>query len=254
MLTPGKFALLVALLAGTVAASPAAGPRNARKARAKVVQPPPPQATEVQPTPPAPPPTPEQLPAVAPKVQFQNGQLTIAAENSTLGDVLREVKAATGASLDVAPSANSERVFVHLGPGNPRDVLGQLLAGSKFDYIILGTSKDPAAVQQIILTARGGAAGAAAGNAGGSPATAQNRSPQPVDNDGAVDEDTVQQPEPAPPTAQEQAPAPSEPPQQPAPGQPNPNGQVKTPEELLQELQRMQRPAREGPVQPPTPK
>src|SRR5881409_4274490 len=49
------------------------------------------------PPPPPPPPTLEQMPASAPQVFFRNGQLTIVARNSTLGDILRAVHTQTGA-------------------------------------------------------------------------------------------------------------------------------------------------------------
>src|SRR5262249_49379553 len=53
-----------------------------------------------QPAPPPPPLTLAQMPAVAPQVTFQNGQLTIIAPNSTLGDILRAVHARTGAEVE----------------------------------------------------------------------------------------------------------------------------------------------------------
>jgi len=103
------------------------------------------------PVPPAPK-TPAEMPPVAPKVTFQNGLLTIDAPNSTLGDVLAAVKKATGAEIDAASA--SDRVIVHIGPGDPKDVLASLLSGSKFDYIILGSAENPNAVTQVILTQR----------------------------------------------------------------------------------------------------
>src|SRR5581483_8953092 len=61
------------------------------------------QKQEAPPTPtPAQPPaplTPAQLPAVAPHVSYQNGQLTILAQNSTLGDILRAVSQQTGVEI-----------------------------------------------------------------------------------------------------------------------------------------------------------
>ena len=65
------------------------------------------------------------MPAVPPKVSFSGGMLTIVAENSTLSDILRAVKAQTGAAVEIPPNA-TERVVTHLGPGAPRDVLSSL--------------------------------------------------------------------------------------------------------------------------------
>src|SRR5690242_8908758 len=72
--------------------------RRSIKAPAKPAEP----ATDAAP---APPPTLEQMPASPPEVTFAGGQLTIAASNSTLADILQAVKAKTGAAMDV--------------PGNP---------------------------------------------------------------------------------------------------------------------------------------
>jgi hypothetical protein len=219
----------------------------ANKRRKPVQQPTPPPVQEAPPVP-QPPPTPEQMPAVAPRVSMDNGMLTISAENSTLGDILGAVRKQTGAALEVPPAASSERVATRLGPGAPRDVLQQLFAGSKFDYIIVGSPQDPNGLQRIILTARG------TGGASGS--TVANNAPQnsyqpPPDASDAMDEDPQPepQPEPAPP---EQTVTP------PNGAQPYSN-QPKTPEQLLQELQQMQqqqqpgRPPREGGPQPPQP-
>src|SRR6185369_11499294 len=54
---------------------------------------------------PQPPPTPENSPAKAPQVSMSNGMLSIVAENSTLGDVLKGIHSATGASVDIPPAA-----------------------------------------------------------------------------------------------------------------------------------------------------
>src|SRR5690242_19004670 len=79
---------------------------------------------------PAPPPlTPEQMPAQPPQVSYLNGQLTIIAPNSTLGDILNAVQKQTGADIEV-PSGASERIAGRMGPGPARDVIAQLLNGS----------------------------------------------------------------------------------------------------------------------------
>jgi hypothetical protein len=109
------------------------------------------------PVPPPPPPTPEQMPAVPPQVHYSQGQLTIVAENSTLGDILRAVRAKTGAAVDVPPNA-TERVVTHLGPGPARDVLAALLNGTHFNYVMLGSAAHPDSVDRLILTSKSGGA------------------------------------------------------------------------------------------------
>jgi hypothetical protein len=100
--------------------------------------------------PPAPP-TLEQKPATPPKVDFSNGRLTIVAENSTLGDILRAVSIQTGAVLEMSADA-SERVVTHIGPGPIRDVLATLMNGSHFNYVLVGSTAQPDKVDRVILT------------------------------------------------------------------------------------------------------
>jgi hypothetical protein len=102
------------------------------------------------------PPTLEQMPAVPPKVNFTNDVLTIVAENSTLGDVLRAVGTQTGAAIEMLTDA-TERVVAHLGPGPARDVVTKLMNGSHFNYVILGSTAQPDHIDRVILTPMVGA-------------------------------------------------------------------------------------------------
>lgn len=110
----------------------------------------------VQDQPEAPPPTLAQLPASPPQVSFQGGQLTISAQNSTLGDILKAVRAQTGATIEL-PGTAPERVVGHFGPGPAREVLTALLNGSHFNYVLLGSPTDPGALDRVILMAKSGA-------------------------------------------------------------------------------------------------
>ncbi len=200
---------------------------------------------EEPPTPPPPPPTLEQSTPTPPRVSFQNGQLTIDATNSTLSQVLRAVQSRTGASIDIPGGAGSERVVGQLGPGLPRDVLNTLLNGSKFDYVILGVTGNPGAVEKVILTPR----------QGGATITAQgNTARQPVQDEESQGDESV----PVADAAENEYPTPEQPPPQPGPfrhpmmppgGQINPgagvgNGEpqngAQTPEQLMQQMQQQQ--------------
>src|ERR1700685_3335305 len=141
--------LFIASLACLVLLAPA----YAKRRRATTAPP----VTEAQPAPqpPAPPPTLAQWPATPPQVSFQGGQLTISAQNSTLGDILKAVRAQTGATIDL-PGTAPERVVGHFGPGLPRDVLASLLNGSHFNYLLLGSPTDSAALDRVILMAKSG--------------------------------------------------------------------------------------------------
>ena len=183
---------------------------------------------------------PSDQPPVPPQVSYANGQLTITASNSTLADILNAVKERTGARLEVPPNAAQERVAVHIGPGNPRDVLDRLLYGSAFDYILLGSDENPTAVTQIVVKRREATSAAAAPAMGARPAP-----PQPEPGEENAESEPEPQPEPTPTQPQPVIQAPANvapPPMQQAPeqnAQPGQN-QVKTPQQLLQELQRMQ--------------
>ena len=212
----------------------------------------------VQPTPPpAPPPTLEQLPAQPPQVSYLNGQLTIISRNSTLGDILHAVARQTGAAIDLPPGAGFERVAGRMGPGPARNVLAELLNGSRYDYVMIAAASNPGGLQHVILTPK------TAGSDNPSPAppvAAYQPQPQPdqqvMPNEPDMTPDASADDQEIPPTEEpQQAPPgempPGEPPQKPdyprayMPGaQPQPGAQqapgVKTPEQLLQELQRMQ--------------
>jgi hypothetical protein len=193
------------------------------------------------------PPTLEQMPPTAPRVSYQNGQLSINAHNSTLSQVLHSVQQQTGATIDVPGGATGERVVADLGPGRPRDVLASLLNGSHFNYVILGVPGDTGGVQRVILTARQNTVTTAQVNN----AAPQQPPPAPADDDNPPEEDQtatypdsdVQQGSAMVPgqrgNGQVDQPGDATDPNQQVtdPNQPN---QVKTPEQLLQELQRMQ--------------
>lgn len=218
----------------TVSAA-AKAPAHKSKAHARKSAP----APEVPQTPP-PPPTLEQQAPAPPQVSYLNGQLTIDSRNATLSQVLRSVQTQTGASVDMPSGAGSERVVAKLGPGKPKDVLAALLNGSKFNYVILGDANNSGGVQKIILLSKNSSAG---DNAAATTAQNTNRPPSPSQ--------AVEPPEDEyPPPDQE-----TENQNQPVPGQPGGDGTspdvmnlapgqnaagARTPEQMLQELQRMQ--------------
>ena len=125
---------------------------------------------EVQPAP-APPPTLAELPASPPEVSFKGGQLTISAQNSTLGDILKAVRTQTGATIDL-PGTAPERVVGQFGPAPARDVLAALLNGSHFNFVLLGSPTDPGALDRVILMAK----------SSGSPATNSQPTEQAANN------------------------------------------------------------------------
>jgi hypothetical protein len=154
-----------------------------------------------------------------------------------MSDVLNAVKQKTGAAVDM-PAVTSERVVGQFGPGAPRDVLAQLLNGSHYDYVLMGSPAEPGALKKIVLTAR------ASGPEPAPPTQPQVGATQPlpsvpdVDTEQTSDDTSTEAPQPDMPQAPEQAPEEeAQPDQEPAQsGQPV----VKTPEQLLRELQQQQ--------------
>jgi hypothetical protein len=252
---------LVGLAAGLTAAgwaqAPGQGPVRARTPRPIVKPPMPTPVQQVPETPPQPvvPPRPEQMAPAPPQVTYQNGLLSIQAQNSTLSSILSAVHARTGARVEMPADTTNDRAAAQLGPGNPRDVLASLLEGSRFDYIFIGSPTDPDTLSEVILTPH-------AGSGGGTPGTeAANQSPggnrqltmprvagRPEIN--GDEEETAAEPQPAyqPPPPQQVPPQSVMGSEQPGlavtpgvePAQEHKPNEVKTPEQLLRDLQRMQ--------------
>jgi hypothetical protein len=93
-----------------------------------------------------------QLPELA--VTFQDGQLSIRAERSTLSEVLFAVHQRTGAEIGIPAGAEQEQVAADLGPAPATKVLADLLNGSKFNFLILSSPEDPRLLDQVILSPR----------------------------------------------------------------------------------------------------
>src|ERR1022692_4455757 len=192
------------------------------------------------------------IPAVAPQVTFEDGLLTIVAPNSTLGDILRSVRKHTSADIEI-PATASERVVTRLGPAparevmaellngsrfnyillgspadaNAREVMAELLNGSRFNYILLGSPADANALVRVVLVAK------TPDTPSGQPVQAENgAAPAPVANAAAAPEAEAEETtdESADQSAAE-AEQPATPPDQPG---------VKTPQQLLQEMQQRQ--------------
>jgi hypothetical protein len=162
------------------------------------------------------------LPAVPPQVSYQNGLLTIVAPNSTLSEILRGVRKHTAAEIEIPANAN-ERVATNLGPAPARDVMAELLNGSRFNYILLGSPNDSNLLVRVVLVAKTGP-----DNPEPNPAdAAADAKPVVVD----TPDSDVQPDDPAEDAAEQQAP--------PEPEGPPDHG-IKTPQQMLQEMQQRQ--------------
>ncbi|MBZ5512906.1 MAG: hypothetical protein LAN70_17300 [Acidobacteriia bacterium] len=250
--------LAAGLTASGLAQGPGQGPARPRATRTVVKSPKAPAAQPPSQAPPqvVAPPRPEQMTPVPPQVTYQDGLLSIQAQNSTLSSILTAVRARTGARVEMPADTANDRAAAQLGPGNPRDVLASLLQGSRFDYIVIGSPTDPDALSEIILTPHAGGSGGKPGNDASIPlpgGSQQMIMPRIAGGAGrpeinADDDEAAAEPQPPvyqPPVYQPPPPQSVSGAEQPGPpnlepGQQGKPNEVKTPEQLLKELQRMQ--------------
>jgi hypothetical protein len=88
------------------------------------------------------------------QVTYDEGQLTIVAENVPLSAVLDAVRRVMGASIEIPPGAANQLIWVRSGPGPARKVLRDLLDGTELDYVIQASETDVDGVKSVLLTAR----------------------------------------------------------------------------------------------------
>jgi hypothetical protein len=179
------------------------------------------------------------MPAVAPQVTYQDGLLTIVAPNSTLSEILKGVRKHTSAEIEI-PGAANERVATHLGPGPAREVLAELLNGSHFNYILLGSPNDANELVRVVLVPKTGPDNPPDAPPSGDATTASSTPAPPgaarplihhPEADASQDttaDDGTDEADPAPAPEPEQQPTEAD---QPAP---------KSPQQMLQEMQQRQ--------------
>jgi hypothetical protein len=95
-----------------------------------------------------------EMPPKVPKVTCSGDQLTISADNSTLGSVLAAVHTCVGVQVDIPEGAAGSRVFEELGPGPARQVLESLLSGTDFNFVIGSSDTDPQKIESVLLMLR----------------------------------------------------------------------------------------------------
>lgn len=101
---------------------------------------------------------PARLPAPVPEkkvtIFFQHGLLSLTSNQGSLAEVLTEIGLATGADMSIPAGAEQEKVVASLGPGSPRDVLAQLLNGSRYNFIIMGSSADANQLARVLISVK----------------------------------------------------------------------------------------------------
>lgn len=162
---------------------------------------------------PAEPPSLLDKPAQPATVTLDDGHLAVKADNSSLTQILDKVSSSTGMKIDGL--SRDQRVFGIYGPGNPTAVLSDLLDGAGYNVLILGVAPD-GAPREIILSARNNAP---------APPVQASSAPTPPDED--QDDNGGENNYPP------------EPVMTPMPQQLAAPGPVKTPQQILQELQQI---------------
>lgn len=186
-------------------------------------------------TPPAPL-TPSQQPARRAEVKYTDGQLAVTADNSSLNQILREIGRETG--IKITGGVAEERVYGTYGPGSTATVLAALLDGTESNMLLL--ENDKKSPEELVLTPRHGgptppnpnAPGFDDDNSAESPATTQRSrlNPPPSQEPGEQREPSAA----TPPTSVPGDPSTA------AGGASDPNG-VKTPQQIYEQLQQMQK-------------
>ena len=96
-------------------------------------------------------PTPQSQPQRA-TITYSQGLLTIAANNSSLNQILRDISRQTG--MTITGGVADERVFGHYGPSAPGPVLATLLEGTSSNMLFIREQNSKPS--QLILTTRNG--------------------------------------------------------------------------------------------------
>jgi AMIN domain len=94
-------------------------------------------------------------PVATMQVDYRNGRLSITADKATLAQVLKEVQSRTGTDIPIPPGAAQEPIFAHIGPLPLRDALVSLLNGSRYNFILVDSDREPGKLKSVILTYRG---------------------------------------------------------------------------------------------------
>ena len=159
-------------------------------------------------------------PAGAAHVTLSDGSLSVNATNSSLSEILKKLEATSGMTVDGFDK--DSRVFGVYGPGPPRDVLASLLDGAGYNFLMVGSTND-GTPREIVLTARSNAPISA-------PTPGSSQAEEPEDDTPNYPPPPVETPQPVPPQ-----------------GVPPAEQRPRTPQEMLQELQRLRQQQQQQP-------
>jgi hypothetical protein len=89
-----------------------------------------------------------------PSVNFKTGQLSVSSNGCSLQQVLDAVKRLTDVKIVAPPSASTAPVFVVIGPGDPAQVISELLEGSSFNYSLATRSDPSGSLVRVVVSDR----------------------------------------------------------------------------------------------------
>lgn len=105
--------------------------------------------------------------------------LLIAAQNSSLKQIMNDVSTVTGTKIEGL--STDQRVFGAYGPGKAREVLSKLLEGTDYNVLMIG-DQGGGTPRQIVLSTRGGATTPPPANANNMPAPIEEEEASPDEN------------------------------------------------------------------------
>lgn len=95
-----------------------------------------------------------QLPPQPATIDLAGGKLSVKADNSSLIQIVDQLGKSTG--MSVSGLDQDQRVFGVYGPGNPSQVLSELLEGAGYNVLMLGVTRE-GTPRQLMLSVRGDA-------------------------------------------------------------------------------------------------
>jgi hypothetical protein len=180
------------------------------------------------------------------QVSFAEGQLRVTADNSSLNQILREISRLTG--MKITGGVVDERVFGKYGPAAAAEILGDLLEGSGSNMLLRETASS--APEELILTPQTGGPSPPNPNAAGfdddaneSPVRQTQFPPLPRAPFVPPNQHAPNQPATNPPNgdpAQSSTPAVAPNPPSTGNAPPSPSTGVQTPQQIYEQLQRLQ--------------
>ena len=93
------------------------------------------------------------------EVQYKNGRLGVVADHVSLIQILNEIHRQTGTEITVPPGGGQEQIVVGISPQPLREALVSLLNGSRFNFIMLDSEREPGKLKSVILTYRSAGGG-----------------------------------------------------------------------------------------------